>query len=45
MEMATIRCMLRFNSKHQSENVVLGMEETMVAKSRDILVVPSFTCS
>ena len=37
------RCLITFNNEHQSENVVIASEETIVAQSERIMVVPSFT--
>jgi hypothetical protein len=40
---APTKCVITFNNKHQSENVVIGSEETIMAQSHEIVVVPSFT--
>jgi hypothetical protein len=36
-------CKIRFNNQHQSENVVIGSEETILSQCPEIMIVPSFT--
>jgi len=36
-------CTITFENRHQSEKIVVGSEETIMAQSREIVVVPSFT--
>jgi len=37
------KCNIAFIDEHQSEQVVIDVEETVMAESPEILVVPSFT--
>jgi len=36
------KCNITFIDQHQSEQVVIDVEETIMAESPEILVVPSF---
>jgi hypothetical protein len=37
------KCTITFESKHQSESVVVDSEEAIISQSVEIEVVPSFT--